>query len=100
MTAPRTEAGRLYLAWNAAPELWEPALYERFGRMWTYREIILAIEAEAVALALAELRTEVEGLLVRTEAAMSDEGYVCGHVDGPCGFRNAVLAAIDRTAKS
>ena len=44
-----TEAGKLYLDWDRDPDLWDEPFHERFGRHWTYPEVIAAIEAEAVA---------------------------------------------------
>jgi hypothetical protein len=83
MTEPTTAAGRALLAapWMLLPG--QPLMGDQ----------ITAIEAEAVAAAMASLREEVDGLLTRGEW---DSGRA---VLTKFLARDAVLAAIDRAAK-
>ena len=79
MSGPRTEAGKALLGSFDQPD--DPFTNH------IVRVAVAAIEDQAAATE----RARIAGLV----QAMDGMGYCTSHVEGPCGFRAAVLAAIE-----
>lgn len=90
---PSTAAGRALLAQASLMHKRWPATDGLMGK-----HDIIAIEAEAAAAERARLAEAVTALEIKDDFGDNwDRPVVCGHIDGPCGFRAAVLALLEPT---